>query len=239
MEEICQGEPSPLQIEGRVDLSFDRPFQRAPDSTPVRPVATTASAPVPADEVSAALSQGKFPPIWLTHDPNLKRMIENTTSTIPRIGDEGTRYKELAKSFEQHPSSPLLQAIGAQLAVYNQRFLEYDTPGRGADSDKALLMSRKWWALLCMASELKDGLAGQPVRKQLLDKEFFKEHIPHSMDGHFSKTTAKLVERADREFLLSHPNALIDGRIAPVAPHPTSPTVRENEGESRRDSSHL
>jgi type II secretory pathway pseudopilin PulG len=234
MEELCLQDPVPIATTDLIDLDFDRAFQRA--HIPVRPVATAAD---PAKVVGEALSQGRFPPIWLANEARMKVLIENSTSKIPTSGDEGRRYRELAQQFEHHPTSQLLQTIGAQLETYRTRYIAYNTAGRTADPAQAKLMGRKWWALLCMATELKDGLDGKPVRRQLLDKSFFKEHIPTSMDGHLSKTTANLVERADREFLLSHRDALIDGSLAPGGPRAAAAQEEDEDRERTGDSRHL
>jgi hypothetical protein len=229
MEVICQGEQA-IDIQSRVDLNFERGFQR--DFTPPE---TVVRAPSPVDQINVALSKGKFPPTELIQtDETMKVYLNNVTAKIPTSGADASHYRELTAKIKDHPN-PVVQEIGKQIEDYKIKYMQ-NSYGTSPNLKKAELMSRKWWAMLCMANELMEGLEGKPVRKQLFDKQFFTTWIPRSMEGTFSTKAASLVEKVDKEFLLSKKLSLIDGIPSVDSAHQTREQDATAQAKQRSES---
>ncbi len=204
MEWLCK-DPKDIGMDDQVDLKFTRPFKNT-----FIPPQRAEPVSKPSDQINEALLNGKFPPIPLMQSDNsIKPYVNNMTA---KIGTDQQQYATLISKFAES-NNPLLKEMGQQLQTYERRHIEYKFVSR--DPKKAELMSRKWWATLCMATELKEGLEGKPVRKEIFNKEFLKEAIPRSMEGMFSKT-ADYVDKINKEINLRR-IPTIDGSEAPNA----------------------
>ncbi|STX55663.1 ankyrin repeat protein [Legionella beliardensis] len=195
MEKICSIR-SDINIQDRVDIHFDRQYQK--EFIPTQLQANSADL---IDQVNDELMKGRFPSIDLMQRENMKLHLNNKTAKIPTSGSDAQHYSSLTANLSTH-SNPALREISKQLDDYKLQFMQYSW-GTSKNPDKAELMSRKWWALLCMANELREGLDSKPMRKQLFEKDFLKEWFPRSMEGKFSKTAASLVDKVNKEFILS------------------------------------
>ncbi|WP_419421483.1 hypothetical protein ACNVED_16005 (plasmid) [Legionella sp. D16C41] len=179
---------SAVDIQQWVNTDFDRPFQ-------ANFIPPTHKIKEPKEHIDDALLEGKFPNIAFLQSQDMTYYLNCKTATIP------TNASSLESKILLH-LDPLLKTIGEQLQYYNKKYVDYNKWGPSREPEKARLMSRKWWALLFMANELMEGLNNKPIRNQLFKEDFYSAWVPESMNGRFS-TAAKLINKADREFILS------------------------------------
>lgn len=200
LEDIC--------LKDQVDLKFDRPFQK-------EFIPTIAKAEKVVDHrnlIDAALKEGKFPPIWLLQsNESLKAYLDTKTAKLPSEGQAAIDHNKLIEKFKNHSNS-FLKEIGKKLDDYTIRHGIYSWSSSNAS--KAELMSRKYWALLCMGTELMEGLDKKPVRKEIFDQDFLKKWIPKSMNATFSSKASSFVEKA-KKFVDSQRIKTIDGSKKP------------------------
>ncbi|MCC5791822.1 MAG: hypothetical protein JJT82_04330 [Legionellaceae bacterium] len=196
-----------------IDVHFERSFQ-ADFITDTKEQAP----PNPKEQVNDALHEGKFPPIWLIQsDEKMTLYLKDKTASIPMSGGDSAHYNELTDTIKKHPDT-LVQEIGKQLDHYKLEYVK-SIWGTSKSPKKAELMSRKWWAMMFLATESMQGLQNQPARKQLFDKNFYTVWVPRSMEGSFSKTAASLVEKTGRQFIFFQKIDIIDGSKKPDETH--------------------